>query len=362
MIQTMQTWLRATARLSLTAALIFGPVRLFAQDYPNFSTGGDLPSIEMDGAPATAGDTDTLYTAYSDGANNGFLSVLTLTGTTRTRYTSTIQMNSDPAVAVAPNTTTLGTTNPLYIAFVGEHLSIYVYSWSPAAGFNPVCDFAAPSLAYAVQPALALVPDPNLPKTVAGGNDIYLAWQGQAYDPDTGNDGGQWIDVAYSINGGQSFVPDDYNSVDQVSVTYPATSGPAMAYFNGLLYLSYLTTNGNAQMFTLSTPETIAFTNTSGSGGVGGQYAGNPTLGSLQDSLFEGFRSYYSEDNLWVVGIFDNGEAFGPSYRYSQTLSYSPAFAYVGPASGVGTLYYRGRSNSSTDLTSFYATENSINP
>ena len=305
-----------------------------AQYLPTFSgvgtQNGKIPGIALNGSPGTAGDPNYLYIAYSDANNSGYLTLaVSSDGVNYTRYTSSISMNSDPAIAAD------GGGN-VYIAYINNYLTVNVLQWTPSGGFGTITAYSPDVTGYANKPAL-------LYTTLNGTPYLYLAWEGQAYDPDTGTYDGEWINTAYSTNGGINFtpsiqMPNYYGYTGPVTESYEANSGPSMALYNGSIYLSYIDSeNADPHMFTTSVGSTT-FTE---QGLPPGIYAGDPSIFTWQNILYEGYRSYYSEDNLWMT--LGYGSYTNPT-MYGQTLTYDPGFAVVGtPASNI--LYQTERTN-----------------
>jgi hypothetical protein len=337
---------RALARLFLAVlALFLGPSTLSAQGllYPQFTAGG-ITALQTNGSPAIAGDNTNLYIAYSDATNSGYLTYgYSTDGVNFTLTQTSIFMNSDPAIAVDQ----YSSGKPVYIAFGGTRLDILLYELT-SGSLSLIQDFTPGPVPYALRPALAVFPD------TAGGDDIYLAWQGRVYDPSTDTYDGQWIDLAFS-KAGSPFSPSG-NSTTAVTEAYVAGSAPALTILEGIVYLTYLDSATNYAHLFLASQGSTSFSESSGSSGMvaGANYGGDPTLNGQGGYVFAGFRSYYSENNLWVVGIVDNSGLFGPNTNYNEaptvgpgniTLTNDPSFGFVGYNYGTGTLYEAARTN-----------------
>jgi len=348
----MQSTCRALARMFLVMVAFFAAAcSLNAQiPYPNFKGGGRVNSILTDGSPAIAGDNNYLYVAYADATNNGYLTYgYSTDGVNFTLTQTNYAMNSDPAISVASGST----GRSVYIAFVGYNNDIWIYNFSTTTALNIYQDYIPESgNVNTARPAIYTYPDPS----VSYVDDVYVAWQGQSYDPSTGTYDGQWINTAIRT-AFQGFATK--SSVTPVGETYTAGSGPALA-LNGLVYLTYLdAATGYPQMFTAS-PGSTSFTNTSTSSGIGGNYAGDPALGTEFNTVYAGFRSAYQEDNLWMVAVTGSGYNYGCSLGYAAndpsscpgngeiiSLTGSPSFGSFGPVGGLYsfTFFEAGRTN-----------------
>ena len=342
---------RALARLFLAVlALFLGTSTLSAQSilYPQFTAGG-ITTLQTNGSPAIAGDNTNLYIAYSDATNSGYLAYgYSTDGVSFALTRTSIFMNSDPAIAVDQYSS--GKT--VYIAFEGTSQDILLYGWT-SGSLSLINDFTPGPVPYALRPALAVSPDPTIPSN----DDIYLAWQGRVYDPSTGTYDGQWIDLAYSKYSGRPFTfSPSGNSTTAVTKAYVAGSAPALTILEGIVYLTYLDSATNYAHLFLASQGSTSFSESSGSSGMvaGANYGGDPTLNGQGGYVFAGFRSYYSENNLWVVGIVDNSGLFGPNTNYNEaptagpgniTLTNDPSFGFVGYNYGTGTLYEAARTN-----------------
>jgi hypothetical protein len=357
----------SSAYCSLMAVLMIsvaGQVR--AQSIPNYPTftGGGETTMQTNGSPALGGSPSStnhlLYIAYPDSTNSGNLTIgYSTDGINFTLTQTSIQMQSDAGVT----TSQYGDT--FYIAFTYGDV-IAVYSYTVSGGVTLYATLTPNTTFYSYQPALAIYH-----------NDLYIAWVGTGYDPSTGGVDGPWINVAYAdmTSSSPSFVQDNfgYGEFPQVvSNTSNAGTGPALAVWNNTLYLSYLDANtGAAGVFSnysiySSTPATaLTFSSATSSGDAGGIYKGTPALVSFDGSLFDMFRSYYSENNLWAVG--SNGPpSWGNEYMYGQSLTNSPTLAVVNMGAGSSTtLFQGGRTNypgGGPYIWIYNSTYNGINP
>jgi hypothetical protein len=283
------------------------------------------------GSTDIAGDNfSNIDIPYQNASNNNNLTIATSTdGVNFTRYPQGGGLASDPAIASDGSST-------IWVAWItGSSIEVMQCSAPVISCGQPFLYSPGIQAAQRMKPALLYVPGSQ--------NSLYLAWEGPAFDQFTGTNDGQWINVAISQNGGQSFVPaiqqpGQFGFSGPVSTNFAAASGPSMTLYNGSIYLSYIDSeSADPHMFTASVGS-AAFTEQQLPPGI---YAGDPAIVSWQNLLYEGYRSFFSEDNLWMTQ--GSGGYTNPT-MYGMTLTDSPSFATVGGQTA-GTLYYAQRTN-----------------
>lgn len=305
--------------------------------YPTFTTGTKVTSFQIyynsadtneTYSPAFASDaTGTLWAAYSDNSNSGYLSVASSTdGVNFTVHQTDIPMDS---------ATSWGSfQGNLYLAFSAGSPNIDIYKLDISTGSLTLQqEFSTGAIGvHARRPALA-----EFDNSTTGTDCFYLAWNGTVYDPGTGSNDGNWAQVATSCTSSVSFTTPAYNN-PPVSTAYPDGTGIALTVYNDQLYLTYSDASTDyPQMFGVTSAPSTTFTDLTGPNGGNGVYGGDPATVSFAGNLYAMYRSAYADDELWAIGT-DNGSTFAPSHEYGQTMKYSPSLT-VTPS---GVLYQSG--------------------
>jgi hypothetical protein len=345
--------------LVTTMTVLFSCMPLLSQTllYPTFTGGGET-NMQTNGSPSLAGvpvaGSGKVFCAYADAAENGTLTIGWSTdGINFTLYQTFIAIYSDPAITMSNDGSTL------FVTFMDDQQTFPVYTLATQGGYLQYVNRFYPNEwppTGGVQPALTMD---------SSGTLLYLAWEGNNYDPNTGVFDGPWINVAALPwqNPSQGW----FQTGQAVSYSSMPGSGPAMSVFNGTIYLSYLdSSTGDPQILWNSEPNPVtpsADLGFTAIAGPGGYYKANPAMATFQGVAVEMFNSAYQEDNVWGVGTADYA-SYGSPYMYGQTLTNSPSLAVA----AIGTtqyLFQGGRTNypgSGPYIWIQSSTANGINP